>query len=153
MLSYGETAIRTATLEDEAPALGLLEELFEPPGGFPYGYTLERGREGFRHAVSSQDADILLAMDGGMIVGMATVYKDYLSIRDGWRCWLQDLVVTKAHRSRGVGQALLDAASDWARDRGCTHLDLSSGLGRIDAHRFYEREGMQRGSYNFRRRL
>lgn len=153
MMSAREIAIRTAVLADGAPVLALIEELFEPPGAFPHGYTPERGREGFRNAVSSRDADILLAVDGDLIIGMASVYKDYLSIRDGWRCWLQDLVVTKTHRSRGVGKALLDAASDWARGRGCTHLDLSSGLGRIEAHRFYEREGMQRGSYNFRRRL
>ncbi len=61
--------------------------------------------------------------------------------------------MAKTHRSRGFGKALLDASSDWARTKGCTHLDLSSGLGRVDAHRFYEREGMDRGAYNFRRRL
>jgi GNAT superfamily N-acetyltransferase len=85
------------------------------------------------------------------VIGFASIYKDYLSIRDGWRCWLQDLVVTRTHRSRGAGAALLDAATEWAREHGCTHLDLSSGLGRKDAHRFYEREGMERGSYTFRR--
>ena len=47
----------------------------------------------------------------------------------------------------GVGRALLAAASDWARERGCTHLALSSGPGRKDAHRFYEREGMEQAMY------
>jgi|SRR6266545_309964 len=91
MMSGQQTTIRTAVLADEASVLALLEELFEPPGGFPYGYTQERGREGFRHAVSWRDADILLAVNSDLIVGMASVYKDYLSIRGGWRCWLQDL--------------------------------------------------------------
>ena len=43
-------------------------------------------------------------------------------------------------RSRGTGKALLDAAKDWARERGATHLELDSGVERTDAHRFYERE-------------
>ena len=40
-----------------------------------------------------------------------------------------------------MGKALLDAAKDWARERGATHLELDSGEARTDAHRFYEREG------------
>ena len=87
-------------------------------------------------------------MDGDSIVGLASVYADFLSIRYGKRCWLQDLVVAKARRSAGVGALLLDAAADWARERGCTHLELASGAGRKDAHRFYLSQGMTRG-YTF----
>jgi PhnO protein len=142
--------IRPATSGDQEPVLNLIEELFEPPGGFPRGYTRDRGAEGFRHAVTHPDADILLAENAGRIIGLASVYKDYLSIRDGWRCWLQDLVVTEPARGQGVGSRLLAAAAAWARERECTHLDLASGLKRVDAHRFYEREGMLKGSYDFR---
>lgn len=145
--------IRAATLQDRETVLTLIEELFVPPGGFPRGYTRERGAEGFRHAIAHPDADILLAENAGRIIGLASVYRDYLSIRDGWRCWLQDLVVTEPARGQGVGSHLLAAAADWARERGCTHLDLASGLGRLDAHRFYEREGMLKGSYDFRLHL
>jgi PhnO protein len=145
--------IRPAALKDQEAVLGLIEELFAPPGGFPHGYTHERGAQGFRHAIAHQDADILLAENAGRIIGLASVYKDYLSIRDGWRCWLQDLVVTEPARGQGVGSRLLAAAAEWARERGCTHLDLASGLKRLDAHRFYEREGMLKGSYDFRLHL
>lgn len=132
--------------------LALLEELFEPPGRRARGYTLERGREGFRYAVEHPAADVLLAVEGEQVLGLATVYRDYFSIRDGWRCWLQDLVVARRRRSEGIGKALLDAATEWARRNGCTHLDLSSGSGRKDAHRFYVREGMTQ-SYTFRRQI
>ena len=99
------------------------------------------------------NCDMLLAVEGDAIVGMASVYVDYLSIRDGWRCWLQDLVVTAGHRGRGIGGLLLEAATEWARERRCTHLDLSSGLGRKDAHRFYLAQGMAQTSLNFRRQI
>lgn len=140
------TAVRTATLADEDATLALLEELFEPPGARPPGYTVDRGRDGFRRAVEHPDSDVLLAIEGGRIVGVASVYADILSIRYGQRCWLQDLVVTSSHRSRGSGKALLDAAAGWAAARGCTHLELSSGDLRKDAHRFYLREGMTQSS-------
>ena len=134
--------IRPAVPADEAAALALIEELFEPPGGRPKGYSPERGREGFRHAVRHPEADVLLAVDGDSIAGLASVYADFLSIRFGKRCWLQDLVVSKSRRSEGIGALLLAAAADWARERGCTHLELASGAGRIDAHRFYLAQGM-----------
>jgi GNAT superfamily N-acetyltransferase len=137
-----ECAIRTATLADVTAILALLPQLFELPGARPPTYTEERGRTGIRWAVERPDADILLALDGDALVGLASVYADIQSIRFGKRCWLQDLVVSKEARGRGIGKALLDAATQWARERGCTHLELSSGMGRVDAHRFYRREGM-----------
>ncbi len=138
----GQATIRPATPADEEAILGLLPQLFEAPGRKARGYTEERGRKGIRDAIEGSGSDILLALDGGTLVGLASVYADIQSIRYGPRCWLQDLVVSKEARSHGIGKRLLDAATDWAREHGCTHLQLSSGLGRVDAHRFYRREGM-----------
>ena len=137
-----EINIRTAKAQDEDAILGLIPQLFQAPGREAPGYTEERGRTGVRWAIERQDSDILLALDGERLVGLASVYADIQSIRYGPRCWLQDLVVSRDARSRGIGKALLDAATEWAREHGCTHLQLSSGLGRVDAHRFYRREGM-----------
>jgi len=139
---HANITIRTATPADEEAILALLPQLFEAPGARPPSYTDERGRTGIRWAVERPEADILLALDGDALVGLASVYADIQSIRYGKRCWLQDLVVSKDARNRGIGRLLLDAATEWARDRGCTHLELSSGMGRVDAHRFYRREGM-----------
>lgn len=70
------------------------------------------------------------------------MYLDPPFIRFGRRCWLEDLVVTSTRRSGGVGAALIAAAREWAQERDCTHLELSSGPGRADAHRFYLSQGM-----------
>jgi GNAT superfamily N-acetyltransferase len=85
---------------------------------------------------------VLLAMDGETLVGLASVYLDPPFIRFGRRCWLEDLVVTSSRRSEGVGALLIEAATEWARAEGCTHLELASGAGRVDAHRFYRSQGM-----------
>ena len=137
--------IRPAGQADEEAVLALIEELFEPPGARPKGYSPERGREGFLHAVQNPEADVLLALDGEAIVGLASVYLDPPFIRFGKRCWLQDLVVTSSRRSEGIGALLLDAATAWARTGGCTHLELTSGAGRVEAHRFYRSQGMTQG--------
>ena len=133
--------VRPATVVDETPALDLLEELFAPPASRAPGYRRERAAAAFRDTIASKDADVLLAVDGHAI-GLASVYVDLVSMRFGRRCWLEDLVVTASARGRGVGRRLLDAAMEWAREHGCTHLGLVSAAARVDAHRFYVANGM-----------
>ncbi len=145
--------IRPAKPSDEGRILELMEELMLPPSSRPGGYTRERALAGVRWALASPEAEILLAEDGREVVGLATLYRVFPSIRHGWRCWLQDLVVTSSRRDSGVGRALLDASADWARGRGCDHLMLDSGNARKDAHRFYLREGMAQESLTFKREL
>jgi GNAT superfamily N-acetyltransferase len=50
-----------------------------------------------------------------------------------------------------VGSFLLAALVERAKQSGCAVLDLDSGLQRLDAHRFYEREGFERTSFHFGR--
>jgi GNAT superfamily N-acetyltransferase len=133
--------IRPATLDDEEAARYLREQLFEPPGGAPPEYTRERFSVAFHWAVAQPNADILLAFDGDVAVGLTSVYADIQSLGFGPKCWLQDMVVDKDRRSEGIGGLLMAAAESWARSRGLTHIELSSNSGRIDAHRFYERHG------------
>jgi GNAT superfamily N-acetyltransferase len=147
-------AVRSAMPADEAPVLGLFEELLDPPGRRPRDYTRTRGAAGFRHALANPAADILLGVsEDGSIVGLASVYVDLESIRFGRRCWLEDLVVTAGRRGQGIGRRLLDAATAWARERGCTHLQLNSAAARKDAHRFYLANGMAQVSLNFGREI
>jgi GNAT superfamily N-acetyltransferase len=140
--------IRPAASADEGQVLDLIEQLFEPPSSRPPRYTRDLGARGIQWAIDVPGADLLLAFDGPTLVGLSSLYADIQSIRFGRRCWLQDLVVSSNRRSEGIGAALIAASRDWAREHGCTHLELSSGAARTDAHRFYEREGMGR-SYNF----
>ena len=76
-------------------------------------------------------------------------FLDFESVRFGRRAWVEDLAVHSGHRSLGIGKRLLDAAKDWARKHGATHLELDSGHARTDAHRFYERERPSWSSISF----
>lgn len=149
----GDVTIRLATATDEVAVLDLLEQLFEPPGRTPVDYTRERARAHFRKYLAHADAGVLLAEGGGQAVGLASVYVDIPSMRYGLRCWVEDLVVDKSQRGRGVGRRLLDAATAWARDHGCSHLELDSGMGRKDAHRFYLAQGMTQSGLSFSRQI
>lgn len=115
------------------------EWLFAPPGSQPPMWDPGKAAARLADAIAASDAEVLVA-DGGSVVGFCTVYHDIDSVRFGRRAWIEDLAVDAAQRSRGVGKALLDAAKDWARERGASHLELDSSELRADAHRFYNRE-------------
>jgi GNAT superfamily N-acetyltransferase len=136
-----EFAVRAAEPGDEESIVPLYEWLFAPPGSRPAAWDERRAVIALRQAIDSHDACVLLADAGGALIGFLTAYQDLHSVRFGYRAWVEDFAVDPGHRSRGVGKALLDAAKDWARERGATHLELDSAEPRVDAHRFYEREG------------
>jgi GNAT superfamily N-acetyltransferase len=92
---------------------------------------------------------VFVADEGGQISGFCTAYLDLLSVRYGLRCWVEDLAVDPERRSRGIGSALLAAAREWAAANGASHLELDSAPSRVDAHRFYAREGASDPSYSF----
>ena len=63
--------------------------------------------------------------------------------------YVDDLVTRADCRSQGQGAALLSWLKAYAVRQGCAQLHLDSGLQRKDAHRFYEREGMDVTGYHF----
>lgn len=135
-----ETEVRAATLEDVDDVLFMYEWLFAPPGSRPALWDPVRASAAIRDAVNSDAAVVLLAAVGDELVGFCTAYDELESVRFGRRVWVEDLAVDPEHRSLGTGKRLLDAAKDWARARGASHLELDSAETRADAHRFYERE-------------
>jgi GNAT superfamily N-acetyltransferase len=136
-----EIDVRAAEPGEEESLVAAYEWLFAPPGSRPAAWDERRAEVALREAIDSHDACVLVAGDAGAVVGICTAYQDLHSVRYGYRAWVEDLAVDPEHRSRGVGKRLLDAAKDWARERGATHLELDSAEPRADAHRFYEREG------------
>lgn len=134
------TAVREARAGEEAAVLPMYEWLFAPPGSMPPAWDPERAAERLAAAIESPRSAILVAEDEGVLAGVCSAYLDLDSVRYGLRCWVEDLAIDPARRSRGIGKALLDAARAWGAARGATHLELDSGSARTEAHRFYERE-------------
>ena len=132
--------VREALPAEVERVLGMYEWLFAPPGSVPPRWDAERARAAIASAIEDPSAAVLVAEHRGELLGLCTAYLDMNSVRFGPRCWVEDLAVSPDHRSQGVGKDLLDAAKDWARQRGATHLELDSGEARSEAHRFYERE-------------
>jgi ribosomal protein S18 acetylase RimI-like enzyme len=79
--------------------------------------------------------------DGGNAVGVCQV-RYRLSVWTGSDdCWLEDLFVEESVRGGGHGRALVEAAIESARERGCKRIELDVNEQNSGALRFYESLG------------
>ena len=61
------------------------------------------------------------------------------------------LAVLSNYQKQGLGRKLIDAAIQWAKDKGIYTLRLNSGINRKEAHQFYRRIGFgeEKEQYRF----
>jgi GNAT superfamily N-acetyltransferase len=141
--------IREAQPGEEQRLLELFPWLFAAPGSTPPGWDPEQAQRRLTETLIAPESVVLVAEDGGRMVGFCSAYMTIDTVRFGRRCLVEELAVDPERRSQGIGKALLDTAKEWARGAGASHLELDSGIARTDAHRFYEREQPSWKSYSF----
>ncbi|HEV2754855.1 MAG TPA: GNAT family N-acetyltransferase [Actinomycetota bacterium] len=97
---------------------------------------------------------LLALQDGDGAILAAAGIRLATNLYYGRHVWVYELVTAGGARSRGHGQALLGHVEEIAAAEGCEMVALSSGLQRVDAHRFYEeRMGYDKVSYTFTKRV
>lgn len=85
----------------------------------------EMDREACTRCLPSS-SHVVSAFDGEELVGMGRI------VGDGGLCfYIQDVIVAKSHRRRGVGTALMDALMDFIAERAVkdTYVGLMSAVG------------------------
>ena len=72
------------------------------------------------------------------------------NLYDGNHIFVYDLITDENKRSKEYGKKLLSYVEDMAKKDNCETISLTSGLQRIDAHRFYEEKmNYIKSSYSF----
>ena len=128
--------IRDAEIKDAAAIAALLGEL-----GYP-------GTEDFaptRSRASSRIRTRLLvaqAGDGGVLGFIGLHFIVQLAL-PGDFCRITYFCVGEAARGLGVGRELEETAARLARERGCDRIEVHCHERRVDAHRFYYRQGYE----------
>ena len=102
--------------------------------------------EGVRRLIAREDTDYLLAAEDGAEPGgvcqLRSRYGVWMAAED---CWLEDLFVSESARRSGLGEALVAAAIERARDRGCGRIELDVSESNVAAWALYERMGFSPG--------
>jgi GNAT superfamily N-acetyltransferase len=125
--------VRVATLDDVPVLCALIGQLGYPPEP----EVLRRRLEAY---LAADDLTVLVVEEAGEVVGVASGGAQRILAYDG-SYELGILVVEERARGKGVGKLLLAAFENWAVGIGAKSIRLGSRDWRVDAHRFYEREG------------
>jgi len=91
-------------------------------------------------------AEVLLAEDGGAVVGFALFFHTFSTFLGRPGIYLEDLFVEPPHRGRGHGKALLAALAQLALERGCGRVEWAVLDWNEPSIRFYESLGARPNS-------
>jgi len=128
--------IRSAHLDDVSAIANLSTQL-----GYPS--RPEETEIRLRDVLNQSDGSILVAEDQGAVVGWLQVVGTHYIDSDPFAL-ITGLVVDETRRSKGIGAALVEAAVEWAAERGYRTIRVRSNVVRERAHAFYERLGFSR---------
>lgn len=129
-----QVTIRPAAVEDADALVVLLAQL-----GYPGAETFIERR--LRQLGDHPDALLLVAQAEGTVLGVISLHFMPQLALAGDFCRIGYLCVSSRARSLGIGALLEQAAEAQARKRGCDRIELHSSARRVDAHRFYARQG------------
>jgi GNAT superfamily N-acetyltransferase len=136
------TQIRECTAEDFDGVVVLLRQLWPDRLLDPSAL-----RSAFAGALSSNGQHFLCAESDRKVVAFGSLTLK----RSLWHAatigYVDEMVVDESHRGRGIGSQLLEQLISWARDQGCSDIELDSALHRKDAHVFYEKRGFEKYAF------
>ncbi|TNV16451.1 aminoalkylphosphonate N-acetyltransferase [Buttiauxella sp. B2] len=134
---------RPATLADSDAVYALICELKQAE------FNRQAFNVGFTANLAERNLHYQLAVLSGEVVGMIGLHMQFHLHHVNWVGEIQELVVMPQARGHGVGSKLLAWAEEQARLAGAELTELSTSAKRLDAHRFYQREGYQHTHFRF----
>ena len=140
--------IRPARPED-APALTRLDVQL----GYPKGNEPELLPERLARIKALGDELLVAEQDDGTVVGLAGLHLVHVMHYAKPLGYITSFVTDASVRRQGVGRKLLEAATEWARAKGCYRLSLTSAEHRTDAHAFYPATGFPMTGRRFSKNL
>ena len=132
--------VRVAGPEDATVVARLLTEFRDHLGrDWPPETTI---RAGVERLIARDDSEYLL---GGAPAAGVVQLRRYGIWWDAEDCALEDLFVRAETRGSGLGRALVEAAIDRARARGCRRIELDTGEENAPALALYRSLGFRSG--------
>lgn len=128
---------------EDIPALcRLLAALFAIEADFSADAGRQhRGLELLLAQPADRAAVLVARAGGGTPVGMAAAQLVISTAEGAPSAWIEDVVVDRQYRNRGIARLLLRRLSVWAQDNGATRLQLLADRDNAPALEFYGRLG------------
>ena len=139
-----------ATLDDLdalAPLFDGYRQFYEQPS------DIQRAHDWLKARIGQNESVVLLARHDGAAAGFVQLYPMYSSVRTA-RTWiLNDLFIAPEFRRHGTARALLDAATQFAREDGAAFIVLETTRDNEAARALYRAAGWHEDSTQWYSRL
>lgn len=103
----------------------------------------------FVRGLTSGTDEYLCVEDDGKVIGFCAQAIMNNFWQEGIIGYIYAMIIDDNYRGSGIGTTLLQAAYEAAKARGCKKLELDSGFQRLEAHKFYEKNGYLKRAYTF----
>lgn len=136
--------IRLANKNDKEQIISLIVELTNVGRkilGKPAVTIQDLSTNTFEKLLKRNDVKMFVAEENNEIAGLATLYIIDVMRRIKPRAELEELVVTKDKRGKGIGEKLIQSVLTYCKTHNIYALKLSSLLGNKKAHAFYKKQG------------
>ena len=130
---------------------GDIDGVADLAGDLAQSFTFSRKR--FRIAYPALLADdgacLLLAVQGRERLGYLLGFRHLTFYANGPAAWVEEVLVRRQERGRGIGRALMNAFEQWAAAEGCGLIALATRRAAL----FYRALGYQESAVYFRKVL
>lgn len=135
-----ELSILPASSNDVDAICHLLSELFSQEADFTA--DPEKQANAVKMILASpEQGQILVLKINNQLVGMVSLLYLISTAMGGKVAMLEDMIIAREQRSRGLGKQLLLAAVEFARKQGCLRITLLTDAVNTAAQQFYQQQG------------
>ena len=147
-----DVLIRKAAKQDVPVLLSLLYELGRPKP--KNDSDVDDFRKMVKQYLSDSDKEILVAEHEDIeIVGMVSIALLPRLNQKNFEMYIPELVVSEKHRNSGIGDKLINACIELAKEKKCHRIRLESGNQRTESHVFYKKRGFEQSALSFSKEL
>lgn len=118
-----------------------------------YDVSLTDLKQRINDMLSSGYYEILVAEDNSLIVGFIGLQKSLCFEDPGIVLRIIALGVSNKYQGKGIGTKLIEEAEEYAKENNISILLVNSGLKRLQAHKFYEKNQFNKKGYSFVKKL
>ena len=91
--------------------------------------------------IQNKESKIFVAMDGKTALGFVQLYPSFCSVEAIRIQILYDLFVDATARNLGIGEQLMNRASEFAKESGASRVDLETAHSNVIGQHLYEKLG------------
>lgn len=138
--------IRPATIDDVGNILYIYAKALDNDNVL----SVEKAQKIFLKQQQYPDYQVFIAELDNEIVGtFALLIMENMAHLGTPSAVVEDVGVLPTMQGKGIGKLMMEFAMQYAKEKGCYKMSLSSNLRREKAHQFYESLGFQKHGFSF----